>query len=300
MAAGSGFTIHIFVPDGDPNSVRIVERMNWTGLVTVIPRDRWQNARSREGLLHAGVYILVGYGEDDDEIPSVYIGEADTVRHRLDQHYRKIDFWERVIVLTAGTRLNKAHVKWLEATLVEQAKAAHRSTLINPGGTNRPSLSESDEADMGAFLREALSILPLVDVPLFESAAAVTPATDAVLQMSAGPDTVVVPARLEGFNGVFLGQREWRAIRVRQARLPQLKYIAAYQVQPVSAVTHFAKVRRLEPYGIEGKYRVVFDGEAISLDHPVPLGDAPKGAMQSPRYTTLAKLKAAQTLADLF
>lgn len=275
--------------------------MNWTGLVTVIPRNRWRDVRTRNELLHAGVYILVGYGEDgDDEIPSVYIGEADTVRHRLDQHYHNLDFWERVIVLTAGTRLNKAHVKWLEASLVEKAKAAHRSQVVNPGGTNRPRLSESDEADMGAFLHEALSILPLVDVPLFESAAAVTPATDAVLQMTAGPDTVVVPARLDGFNDVFLGQREWRAIRVRQTRLSQLKYIAAYQVQPVSAVTHFATVRRLEPYGIEGKYRVVFDGEPIPLEHPIPFGDAPKGAMQSPRYTTLAKLKTAQTLADLF
>lgn len=301
VAVGDGFTIHIYVPDGDPTGVRIVERMNWTGLVTVIPRSRWREVRSRDDLLHAGVYILVGYGEeDDDEIPSVYIGEADTVRHRLDQHYRKLEFWERVIVLTAGTRLNKAHVKWLEATLVEKAKTAHRSKVTNPGGTNRPRLSEAEAADMEAFLREALLILPLVDVPLFESVDAVTPGTDSVPQMNAGPDTVVVPARLEGFNDVFLGQREWRAIRVRQARLPQLKYIAAYQVQPVSAVTHFAKVRHLEPYGIEGKYRVVFDGEPIPLEHPIPFGDAPKGAMQSPRYTTLAKLKAAQTLSDVF
>lgn len=301
VAMGEGFTIHIHVPDGDPNGVRIVERMNWTGLVTVIPRSRWRDVRSRPDLLHAGVYILVGYGEDgDDEIPSVYIGEADTVRHRLDQHYRGLDFWERVIVLTAGTRLNKAHVKWLEATLVEKAKAAHRSTVINPGGTNRPRLSEADEADMGAFLREALLILPLVDVPLFESAAAVTPGTDSVPQMNAGPDTIVIPARLEGFNDGFLGQRAWWAIRVRQARLPQLKYVAAYQVQPVSAVAHYAKVRHLEPYGIEGKYKVVFDGDPVPLDHPIPFGDAPKGAMQSSRYTTLAKLQAAQTLSDVF
>lgn len=301
VAVDSGFTIHIFVPDGDPNGVRIVERMNWTGLVTVIPRSRWLDVRSRDDLLHAGVYILVGYGEeDDDEIPSVYIGEADTVRRRINQHYRNLDFWERVIVLTAGTRLNKAHVKWLEAALVDRAKTAHRSKVVNPGGTNRPRLSEAEEADMGAFLREALLILPLVDVPLFESAAAVTPGADSSPQASAGPDTIVVPARLEGFRDVFLGQREWRAIRVRQARLPQLKYIAAYQVQPVSAVTHYAKVRHLEPYGIEGKYKVVFDGGAIPLERPIPFGNAPKGAMQSPRYTTLAKLKAARTLADLF
>lgn len=26
------FTIRIFVPDGDPGGVRIIDRMNWTGL----------------------------------------------------------------------------------------------------------------------------------------------------------------------------------------------------------------------------------------------------------------------------
>ena len=31
--------------------------------------------------------------------------------------------------------------------------------------------------------------------------------------------------------------------------LPKIKYIAAYQSQPVSAVTHFAPVDHIEPYG---------------------------------------------------
>jgi hypothetical protein len=32
---------------------------------------------------------------------------------------------------------------------------------------------------------------------------------------------------------------------------------------------------------------------------PIPLGDAPQGAMQGPRYTTFEKLKAATKVADL-
>jgi hypothetical protein len=28
---GEPFTIRIFVPDGDPQGVKIVERLNWTG-----------------------------------------------------------------------------------------------------------------------------------------------------------------------------------------------------------------------------------------------------------------------------
>ncbi len=298
-----GFTVHIYVPDGDPNGVRIVDRMNWTGQVMVIPRSRWHDVRMRDALQLSGVYILVGYGEnEDDEVPRVYIGEAETIRRRVDQHYSnsKWDFWERVIVLTAGTRLNKAHVKWLESKLVEQAKEARRSKVTNPGGTNPPHLHEAEEADMEAFLREALLILPLVDAPLFEPAAAVMPIAGSALQPASARDTIVVPARIEGFKESFLGQRAWWAIRIHQARLAELKYVAAYQVQPVSAVTYYARIRQIEPYGIEGKYKLVFEGEPIRLESAIPFGDAAPGSMKGPRYTTLTKLKAAHTLSELF
>jgi len=32
--ANNPFTIRIFVPDGDPEGVRIIDRMNWTGYTT--------------------------------------------------------------------------------------------------------------------------------------------------------------------------------------------------------------------------------------------------------------------------
>jgi len=80
--------------------------------------------------------------------------------------------------------------------------------------------------------------------------------------------------------------------------LPKIKYIAAYQTQPVSAVTHFAPVERIEPYGEGGKYKVVFS-EPAKLIGPIPYGNAPAGAMQGPRYTSLKRLRAAKTVADL-
>lgn len=39
-------------------------------------------------------------------------------------------------------------------------------------------------------------------------------------------DTVVVPARKEGFEQVFLGENRWRAIRMNSSMLSQVKYIA--------------------------------------------------------------------------
>ena len=132
-------------------------------------------------------------------------------------------------------------------------------------------------------------------------------ATPSVVPDSPGPapkakhekDTVIVPAQREGFERVFLGEDRWRAIRISGGMLPGIKYVAAYQVQPVSAVTHYAPVDRIEPYGEEGKYQLVFSAKAKPLEQPVPFGDAPQGAMQGPRYTNFERLIAARKLADL-
>jgi hypothetical protein len=81
--------------------------------------------------------------------------------------------------------------------------------------------------------------------------------------------------------------------------LPKIKYVAAYQTAPVSAITHWAPVAKIEPYGSEGKFRLDFAGPAKVLERPVPLGDAATGSMQGPRYTSLKKLMSANKLSDL-
>jgi len=72
------FTLHIFVPSGDPEGVRIVERMNWTGRGYVVPRDRWAEVKARGELTQPGVYILIGYEPDElgNERPVAYIGQT--------------------------------------------------------------------------------------------------------------------------------------------------------------------------------------------------------------------------------
>jgi hypothetical protein len=40
-------------------------------------------------------------------------------------------------------------------------------------------------------------------------------------------DTIVVPAREDGFKEVFLGENMWRAIRIHSSMIPKIRYIAA-------------------------------------------------------------------------
>lgn len=165
-------------------------------------------------------------------------------------------------------------------------------------------LSESEKADTEAFLREMLRIFPLLGVRVFEKP---EPIARPVWVESPTPtpesgddrDTVIVPAQQEGFQRVFLGQNCWYAIRIGGGMLEKIKYIVAYQSHPISAITHYAPVRQIEPYGDQGKYRLVFAEPAQQIG-PIPFEDAPSGSMQSPRYTSLAKLRSAHKISDLF
>jgi hypothetical protein len=203
------FTIRIFVPDGDPEGVRLIDRMNWTGLGLVFPRAKWLEVRQRPELQRTGIYILVGYSNQDDDLPTLYIGQADGVRGRIESHYTGKDFWDwgAVFVSNSGG-VNRAHVTWLEYALVKRATEAKRCHLDNGNSPQEPALSEAEKADTRAFLKEILQILPLVGLRAFEipKAVAIPQAVDPAVvpqPKSAKADTIIVPAQKEGFEKVF-------------------------------------------------------------------------------------------------
>jgi len=134
------------------------------------PREDWEKVKHRGEFSKAGVYILIGYSTDDD-LPTLYIGQGDVVRKRLDSHAQNKDFWTKAAVFVSGVSsggLNRAHATWLEHALIARAVAADRSHLDNGTEPLEPSLSEAEKADTTAFLREMLSILPLIGLNAFE------------------------------------------------------------------------------------------------------------------------------------
>ncbi|MBV8868399.1 MAG: GIY-YIG nuclease family protein, partial [Acetobacteraceae bacterium] len=236
--AGDPFTLRISVPDGDPEGVRIIDRMNWTGLGIVFPREKWPTTKQRQEFSRPGVYVLIGYKSADDELPTVYIGEGDVLRGRIDAHFQNKGFWDRGIVFTASNNsLNKAHVRWLESALASRASQARRCILDNGTEPQQAGLSEAERADTEGFLREVLQILPLVGLHAFEILKPVaTPQVGhvAITSPSAGNgtlDTVIVPAQQDGFEKASLGENCWYAIRIAGGMLPRIKYIAADQSQ---------------------------------------------------------------------
>lgn len=95
-------------------------------------------------------------------------------------------------------------------------------------------------------------------------------------------DTIIVPAREDGFIEQFLNNSQWYAIRIGAAAKKRTKYIAAYQVAPVSAVTHYAEIKEIKPYEDTGRYIVYFKEPAKEIK-PVSLKD-PNRSPQGPIY----------------
>jgi hypothetical protein len=168
------FSLRIFVADGDPDGLRIVDKSNWIGKALVFPRALLPQVKARPELAQTGVYLLLG-PRPDGEGDMLYVGEGDPIRPRLESHYAQKDFWTRAIGCTTTTagQLNKAHVQFLESRLIALARAAKRMPLDNANQPAEPSLSEADRADMEVFLGHMLGMLPVLGVHAFEQAAKV-------------------------------------------------------------------------------------------------------------------------------
>ena len=212
------YTIKLFVPDGNPDRCKILNKMNWTGTGLEVSRDAFSTFNSREEFQQAGVYILYGVTDSDDSTseleesddrPTVYIGQADIVGERLKSHLETKDFWDRAIVFVSSNKgLNRAHITWLEWSLIKTAAAYKRCRLDNSVTPKEPRLIESEKADTAEFLNEILSILPLIDVRVFQEPKKIEVYKEpqAASVQSTTKDIIVVAARPDGFQRVFLGE----------------------------------------------------------------------------------------------
>ena len=168
MTETLGFSVRIFIPTGEPEGLRIIEKSNWTGQGLFFPRSIYSQVRGREELTRTGVYVLWSPSESG-QLPRAYVGEGDALLNRLDSHIKNKDFWTHgVAFMSKDQNLNKAHVRYLEARLVGLAAKAKRCELDNGNVPQIPSLSDADVADAELYLADMLLCLPIVGVTFFE------------------------------------------------------------------------------------------------------------------------------------
>jgi len=112
-------------------------------------------------------------------------------------------------------------------------------------------------------------------------------------------DTIVVPAREDGFQETFIEENRWYAIRLNSSMIPKIRYIAAYQVSPISGITHIAEVKSIEQWEDSNKYVINFNQSAQKIPK-IGLGKIKGKAPQSPRYSSKERIMSAKTIDDVF
>ena len=199
---------------------------------------------------------------------------------------------EKIIkTLTKEETVRKAVSITLESELIERVdKVAKGFTRLSERTFSRNSIIE---AAIKEYIEESEAILREKRMDIEEMGEESTVLTDDF-------DTVIFPAHNEGFEEAFLGENCWYPVRIKESRIPKIKYVAAYRAAPVSGITHYAKVKEIKQYENTGKWIIFFEGSAISLQNTIQLGITDANAMRSPRYTTLSKLLLANVVADLF
>ncbi|XOV76590.1 MAG: GIY-YIG nuclease family protein [Phycisphaerales bacterium] len=168
----SGKSIKLFLVDGDANGLVTAEIGQWTGKALVVPRASIEKLAKRSEAAKPGIYVLSGPDPEDSDADRVYIGEAENVFSRIRQHLKGKDFWKRVCLFTSSDEhLTKAHIKYLESRLVEIIASAGRVVLDNGNVPPRPSLPESDCADMETYLSQVQVLLPVLGLSITQPVA---------------------------------------------------------------------------------------------------------------------------------
>ncbi|MDZ3830863.1 MAG: GIY-YIG nuclease family protein [Sphingopyxis sp.] len=165
MTGTLGRSLELYYIDGRPDGMLTAELFNWTGHVLMAPRTQIADALVRTEASYAGVYLLIGEQEGE---PRAYVGEGEDISSRIKSHDVSKEWWTSAVLITAAAnKLNKAHVRYLEARLIAEARAIGRVPLDNGTNPVPAILSEADIAKMEAFLENLLIVLPAVRVDMF-------------------------------------------------------------------------------------------------------------------------------------
>jgi hypothetical protein len=173
----------IFLPDGDPNSVEIIEVNGWVGKAFIIPRAKLKQVKDRPESNLPALYFLFGENQDETK-PSVYIGETEIYYQRLTTHDTTKDFWNLAIVFCGS--LDKADVRYLENKAVQEAKTVGRYLMTNGNARNENTVSEFKKSSADSYFETIKFVMAVLGYTLFEPILSKNQSTDDLYYLKVG------------------------------------------------------------------------------------------------------------------
>jgi hypothetical protein len=126
----SSATIKFFLVHGNPKRLRTAKLSIWTGKAVAGPRSEFEGVIGREESGSSGIYFLTGTDPESGKY-ALYIGEAENIKDRIKAHLQKYLWNQLVYFISKDENLTKAHIKYLEGRLIDPAKKANRSVIVN-------------------------------------------------------------------------------------------------------------------------------------------------------------------------
>jgi hypothetical protein len=168
MTSSRPQTIQIFLPDGNPTSIKIADLTNRTINAVLVPRNKLVEAGFREETRKYGVYFLFGANENLAK-PIVYIGETEDCFERIKTHNKNKDFWNYAVIISSRTNtFTKTQVKYLEYLCINNAINIGRYQTENQTSPAKPFVTESMEADLLDNYETIKVLLATLGFPIFE------------------------------------------------------------------------------------------------------------------------------------
>jgi Domain of unknown function (DUF4357) len=161
-------TIQIYLPLGDPRSIRVAEITTRIIRVIEVPRSQLAEFLKMPEAQQVGVYFLIGELSEAG-LTRAYIGQSGNVGNRLVQHNQSKDFWNRVLVVVSLTNsLTQTHALFLEWFALAEVAKAGRYNLENGNAGARPYTPAPLEADCHEIHETAATLLATLGQPMFE------------------------------------------------------------------------------------------------------------------------------------
>ena len=165
-----------------PSGPRRVRDDNWSGQTLLCSRPHIDSALQGDVLDVSGVYILVGPSELKSEgqilrfQSSIYIGQGDSVRDRIQSHLKNKEFWrEAVVFYRQPDELHAGNIKYLESRLIQLATAAGNCVLENSISPQAPALAVAEKESTEDFLKRAIFCLGAIGYDFFTPQPALPP-----------------------------------------------------------------------------------------------------------------------------
>ncbi len=170
------FAVNVLFPDGDPNGFRFAEIPNKPIQAFFIPRERVkQIVEQRPELKWNGVYMLFNQLKRIDHATMVYVGEAENVGNRLNQHnVNKENWWELAVAFVVNSeqhQLSKADIKYLENLMFKQVVKAGVMKVKNNNTPHQSFVNEIRSYGLKAVFENIDLLMKSLGFQLFDSAA---------------------------------------------------------------------------------------------------------------------------------